>query len=131
MLLLDAIPVIGPWRIRRDAEKFARWSAFVETSKFGAEIFQIVGIRQHARTGLKAYGRWLFTGQVYALWIPGAWPSIGTFMSAPGCYGDGPHHEEFVFYAELPYHFLDRRSHSAMRRHVARQHSNRHLPGIN
>lgn len=121
MLFLDLLPVIGPWRIRRDAERFARWQAFLQTGNFGAQIFQIIGIRQQARTGLKAYGRWLFTGQTCALWIEGAWPGVGAFMSANGTYGDGPHHGEYVFYAKQPYYFMDRASYLGMQRHVARQ----------
>ena len=69
MLLLDAIPLFGPWRIRRDEQKFRNWHAFLETQTLGAHIFEIVGIRQQARTGLKAYGKWLHTGQTGALWI--------------------------------------------------------------
>lgn len=120
MPLLDVIPIFGPWRIRRDARKFEQWCLFVGTHKYGADIFEIVGIRQKARTGSKAYGKWLFTGEVCALWIDGAWPSVGMFMSAPGSYGDGLHHSEEVFYAKQPYHFLDHTYRSAMQRHVAR-----------
>jgi len=66
MPFLDAIPVFGPWRIKRDAKKYDKWCAFIQTRSFGTEIFQIVGIRQQAQTGLKAYGRWLHSGQTCA-----------------------------------------------------------------
>jgi hypothetical protein len=120
MPFLDAIPVFGPWRIKRDAKKYQQWYAFIQTRNFGAEIFQIVGIRQQARSGLKAYGRWLGSDQTCALWIEGAWPSIGTFMSAPGSHGGGPHHGEEVFYAKQPYYFLDHKYYAAMQRHISR-----------
>ena len=116
MPLLDAIPFFGPWRIRRDANKYRQWCAFVNTKQSGAEIFQIISVRQHARPGLKAYGRWIETGHTFALWIGGAWPSVGTFMSAPGNYGPGSHHGEFLFYARQPYYFLDENHYSAVRR---------------
>jgi hypothetical protein len=120
MPFLDAIPVFGPWRIKRDAKKYDKWCAFIQTRSFSAEIFQIVGIRQQAQTGLKAYGRWLDSGQTCALWIEGAWPSIGVFMSAPGSCGIGPHHREEVFYARQPYYFVDQSYYAAMQRHISR-----------
>jgi hypothetical protein len=122
MLLLDAIPWFGPWRIKRDADKYRLWCALLDTRRNGAEVFQIVGIRQHARTGLKAYGRWIESGETCAVWIEGAWPSVGMFMSAPGSYGDGRHHGGNVFYVQQPYYFLEERGCLAVRRHLARNH---------
>jgi hypothetical protein len=86
----------------------------------GAHIFQIVGIRQQARTGLKAYGRRPDSGETSALWIEGAWPAVGMFISAPGDFGGGPHHGEWVFYAKPPYNFFDQGQHAGVRRHMAR-----------
>ena len=120
MLLLDAMPLFGPWRIRRDEEKFHRWQAFLQTQTHGARIFQIVGIRQQARTGLKAYGRCINNEETSALWIEGAWPTVGMFMSAPGDFGGGPHHGEWVFYAKAPYYFFSQSHYAGVRRHMQR-----------
>lgn len=120
MPLLDALPLFGPWRIKRDERKFQTWQAFLNTQTFGAQIFQIVGIRQQARTGLKAYGKWLNNGATSALWIEGAWPTVGMFMSASGDFGGGPHHGERVFYAKAPYYFFNQSQHAGVRRHMKR-----------
>ncbi len=108
------------WRAKRDEEKYHQWCAFVQTKEFGADIFQIVSVRQKARTGLKAYVRWLGSGQTCAVWSEGAWPSTGMFVSAMGNYSHGAHHNEEVFYVNKLFGFIDGKYYAAMRRHIAR-----------
>jgi len=117
MPLLDAVPLLGPWRIKRDAEKYQRWAAFVHS---GPDIFEIVSIRQsYRRKGIKGYARWL-DGRSSAIWIRNAWPSIGTFVSAEGNYGHGEHHQEQVFYVNRIIAVMDSSHVAAARRHMSR-----------
>ncbi len=117
MPLLDALPLFGPWRVKRDAKKFQQWSAFTQS---GPDVFQIVGIRKsYPRKGLKAFARWL-DGRTCAVWIQGAWPNVGTFISAEGGYGHGEHHHEEVFYVNRIIALMDAGYLSAVRRHQKR-----------
>jgi hypothetical protein len=59
---------------------------------------QVVRHRQRARTGTKAYVRWLVDDSVTAAWFEASRPPIGAYVLATGRYGHGPHHTESVFY---------------------------------
>lgn len=61
---------------------------------------QVVGYRQRARSGTKAWVRWLADGSTTATWLEGAWPRVGTHVLAYGAYGHGAHHQEQVFYVD-------------------------------
>ena len=59
---------------------------------------QVVSHRQRARTGTKAYVRWLADGSVTAAWFEASRPVVGAYVLASGQYGHGPHHSEPVFF---------------------------------
>lgn len=59
---------------------------------------QVIGHRQRARTGTKAYVRWLVDGSVTAAWFEASRPAVRAYVLATGRYGHGPHHSESVFY---------------------------------
>ena len=59
---------------------------------------QVVRHRQRARTGTKAYVRWLVDDSVTAAWFEASRPAVEAHVLARGRYGHGPHHTESVFY---------------------------------
>lgn len=59
---------------------------------------QVTAHRQRARTGTKAYVRWLVDDLVTAAWFEASRPAVGAYVLATGRYGHGPHHTEPVFY---------------------------------
>ncbi len=59
---------------------------------------QVVRHRQRARTGTKAYVRWLVDDSVTAAWFEASRPAVRAYVLATGQYGYGPHHTESVFY---------------------------------
>jgi hypothetical protein len=59
---------------------------------------QIISHRQRARTGTKAYVRWLVDDSVTAAWFEASRPAVRAYVLALGSYGHGPHHSESVFY---------------------------------
>ncbi len=61
---------------------------------------EVIGHRQWARTGVKAYVRWVVDESVTAAWFEGAWPVVGSSVLAQGSYGYGTHHGEEVFYVD-------------------------------
>lgn len=92
---------------RRDARLAQRWERGLEVgncSPIGTHretctcFGQVVQLRQRARTGMKAYVRWLADQSVTAAWFEGAWPGAGSYVIARGEYSDGTHHAERVFY---------------------------------
>ena len=64
---------------------------------------QVAGIRQHARTGTKAYVHWNRGRACEALWIPGVTLKKGQYILVSGSEGNGRHHNEPVFFAEELY----------------------------
>ena len=120
MPFLDAIPLFGPWRIKRDTKKYQQWLDFLQTKGFKGEVFQIIRIRKsYRKKGTKAYGRWL-DGSECAVWIPKVSPSVGMFISAEGGNDHGKHHNEEVFYVNKLLGIIDGKYFAAMRRHIAR-----------
>lgn len=59
---------------------------------------QVISHRQRARTGTKAYVRWLVDDSVTAAWFEASRPAVRAYVLATGRYGHGPHHSEAVFY---------------------------------
>ncbi len=59
---------------------------------------QVVGYRQRAHSGTKAWVRWTADGQTTAAWFWNDRPAVGTYVLATGEYGHGTHHPENVFY---------------------------------
>lgn len=64
----------------------------------GRCLGRVVGHRQRARSGTKAWVRWVADDQTTAAWFWNAWPAVGTWVLATGQNGHGPHHSERVFY---------------------------------
>jgi hypothetical protein len=82
---------------------------------------QVVGHRQRARTGTKAWVRWVADDQTTAAWFWKARPAVGTYVLATGEYGHGTHHPEDVFYvAPGDYRVIPVRSLRAWSRHQRR-----------
>ena len=63
---------------------------------------QVISHRQRARTGTKAYVRWLVDDSVTAAWFEASRPPVRAYVLAAGQYGHGPHHRESVFYVVRP-----------------------------
>jgi len=110
------------WRAKRDAAANARWNNFAQLP---GQIFQIVSIRQKARTGLKAYVTHPAGGERFAVWIrrdliPHTWPHVGLFVCVSGGTGSGLHHNEPVFYVDELFGTVDSEAHRGMLRHTAR-----------
>lgn len=84
---------------------------------------QVVGHRQRARTGTKAWIRWWATGKTTAAWFEGEWPAIGVFVVATGSVGHGEHHDEPVFFVDAGslLSILPASTPAAYERHARRQ----------
>lgn len=100
--------MFGRRRRRRDEQLVATWERAIARGNdspalHGAYVTscclgQVVSHRQRARTGTKAYVRWLADGSVTAAWFEASRPPVGAHVLASGRYGHGPHHTESVFF---------------------------------
>ncbi|MEA2825703.1 MAG: hypothetical protein QOG43_142 [Actinomycetota bacterium] len=90
---------------------------------------QVVRHRQRARTGTKAYVRWVADGSVTAAWFWSARPPVHSYVLARGQYSHGDHHREAVFYVHqghfelIPAQALA--AHSREQRRLAKRSANR------
>jgi hypothetical protein len=97
------------FRLRRLNDKIARntpaadaWrDAYYAAIGKGFTVGHLTSIRQHARTGEKAYVRVLDgSSSVEAVWFHHAWPALGSILAFRGgsCPAEASHHDEdFIF----------------------------------
>ncbi len=91
------------WRARGDAKAYDRWNQFLGVQTPNCEIVQFIGIRQeYANKGVKGEILRLTTGRTCAVWIPGYFAKLDSFLCVAG-HDWGPdetHHGERVFHVE-------------------------------
>ena len=113
---------IAEWRRRRDERLWQDFEAAkASAAALGMRMGDVVRIRQHARTGTKAYVRWIETGQLDAVWAPSMRLNRGQIMPASGHHGHGPHHGEEVFYIHRTGPTVRRRTYKGWARHEGRR----------
>ena len=114
--------LIAEWRRKRDERLWADFESMrANVAARGAHIADVETIRQKARTGTKAYVRWLDTGEVDAVWARARRLSKGQMLALSGRRGYGEHHDEPVFYIDRAGPRVDRRTYSGWARHEARR----------
>jgi hypothetical protein len=85
------------------------------------QLGSVTRIRQHARTGTKAYMSWIDTGEVDAIWAPQVHLQKGQILAVTGFHGHGAHHEEPVFYIKAIGYAVARRLYRGWMRHERRR----------
>lgn len=89
----------APIRKRRDRERWESWNRALALAKDNnCNLGRVTSIRQRAGTGTKAYVTWVIGPGPSAIWIPNSWPKVWNYLLVSGSVGDGPHHNETVFY---------------------------------
>lgn len=85
---------------QNDKKMWNQWEHAQELIKNDSSLYlgQVVRIRQHARTGTKAYIRWIEGNASEAIWAPEERLHPGNFIVATGSEGGGNHHSEPVFF---------------------------------
>ena len=123
--LLSLLGRVNRWRLERDK---VLWHEFSDL-KTAAQIKEmriglILRVRQRAKTGTKAYVKWIETEQIDAVWIPNQQLHVGDIRAFAGCHGHGPHHSERVFYIEGVGPVIGKRLYKAWKRHEKRCRQN-------
>ena len=88
-----------------------QWNEIHEKLENDKQLYfgKILNIRQHARSGTKAYIQWYKGKSCPAIWIKGIKLKNGEYILVNGSRGPGSHHGEEVFYvrelhARLPFY---------------------------
>lgn len=106
-----------------DHKNWQQWTEVVDDveNRYGVDICQITLVRQQARTGTKAYVRWMYQDDSeQAVWVSGCWPSKGDYIVGSGEVGYGKHHDEEVFYFNKVEKVIKKRVYSSYLRHQKR-----------
>lgn len=116
-------------RRRRELRDEISWNTFSAARRdaraHGYRIGVVTGIRQNARTGTKAWMRWIVDPPeqhaVDAVWTWHTRLQTGSMLIVSGSYGHGDHHNETVFYINRVEGQLDRRDYQGWMRHESRR----------
>jgi hypothetical protein len=126
------LEVIAGWfeaaKRRRELRDEISWTKFSAAERdaraCGYRIGVVTGIRQHARTGTKAWMRWVSDPSdqrsVDSVWVWHTRLQTGSMLVVSGSYGHGDHHQETVFYINRLEGQLDRRDYDGWMRHERR-----------
>jgi hypothetical protein len=114
---------------RRELRGEISWNNFSAAKRdaraYGYRIGVVTGIRQYARTGTKAWIRWIVDlpeqHTVDAVWAWHTRLQTGSMLIVSGSYGHGEHHNETVFYINAIEGQLDRRDYEGWLRHESRR----------
>lgn len=111
---------------QRDERLWSEWEALLQArERNGGKIFEITRLRQHARTGTKAYGAEPDSRTVDPIWAEGVQLRVGTYILATDCFRrgtrDGSHHDENFWHVRNIVRTTDRRAFTGWHRHNQRQ----------
>lgn len=111
----------APIRREWDRKRWENWNRALALAKDrNFNLGRVTSLRQRARTGTKAYVKWIIGSGPSAIWIPKAWPKVGMFLLVRGCVGTGTHHNESVLFVNTLEWILPGNTQRGWKRHEKR-----------